>query len=521
MGDVMGVLITNDPILAYGFQGNCSQGIRTADNTLQYPCGGEIHYCGQLISGCVWDARLALEITNPNNYMEIIGNLAVNTMLLHNGDMITPSITIDYLTLDDDNGNIYDGTPHYDELCSGFNAHSMDCPEVHLIEFVYPNGHPEMINPAGGTMIDVEVVPVIQNPQPGTGMLHYNSGSGWAAVAMQVVSPNVYQAVFPDAPCGEVVYYYFSAQTDQGATVTDPSDAPLSAYALYAATGFTTLIEDDFEQDLGWTVQNSPDLTDGAWERAIPFDTTICERGNPPSDYDGSGNCYVTDNDFGNNCNSDVDNGYSYLISPTMDFTGENALVTYALWYTNFAGDNPNADYFRTYVSSNNGTSWIEAEEIGPFSESGWAEHKFLLNDFIVPNDQVRFRFEVSDLVNNGSVVEAGIDAFKVERIECGPTSVPDEIEAVDLPREFALLGSYPNPFNARVTIKYALPRASLVTLEIFDLLGRKIETLIDERQSAGYKSVIWNASNHSTGMYFYRIRMDDFSDTGKMTLLK
>jgi len=522
MGDVVGVLITNDPILAYGFNSNCSQGIRTADNTLQYPCGGEIHYCGQLISGCVWDAREALEINYPNTYLDIIGNLAVNAMLLHSGDMITPQITIDYLTLDDDNGNIYDGTPHYDELCAGFNVHSMDCPELHLIEFVYPNGHPDLIDPAGGTIIDVEVVPLLQNPMPNTGVLHFNDGSQWQTVNMQVVSPNVYQAIFPAVTCGVEVLYYFSAQTDQGETVTDPSDAPLSAYSLYAAAGFTNLVTDDFEQDLGWTVENSPGLADGPWERAIPIPPSVCDRGNPPADYDGSGNCYVTDNSSLNQCNSDVDDGSTYLISPTLpDLTGESILVKYALWYTNNAGDNPNSDYFTVYVSSNNGASWVQAVQHGPVTQAGWTEERFLLNNYIEPNDQVKVRFEASDLVNQGSIVEAGIDAFGVDRIECAPVSIGDDVESVDLPTEFSLIGSYPNPFNARVTIKYALPHDSHVTLEIFDLLGRKIETLVDKSQQAGYQSVTWDAGNHSTGTYFYKIKMGEFTDTKKMTLLK
>lgn len=130
MGDVMGVLILDEPGLAYGFFGDCNTPLRTANNTLQYPCGGAIHYCGQLLSGCVWDTRNELVITNPSNYSDIISNLAVNAILLHTGNLITPSITIDYLTLDDDNGNISDGTPHYREIAAGFGAHNMDAPPV-------------------------------------------------------------------------------------------------------------------------------------------------------------------------------------------------------------------------------------------------------------------------------------------------------------------------------------------------------------------------------------------------------
>ncbi len=131
MSDVMGVLITDDPGLAYGFFSNdCDTPLRTAFNFLQYPCSGAIHYCGQLLSGCVWDTRSQLVITNPSNYSDIISNLAINAILLHTGTLINPSITIDYLTLDDDNGNISDGTPHYREIAAGFGAHNMDAPPV-------------------------------------------------------------------------------------------------------------------------------------------------------------------------------------------------------------------------------------------------------------------------------------------------------------------------------------------------------------------------------------------------------
>jgi hypothetical protein len=435
--------------------------------------------------------------------------------------MITPQITIDYLTLDDDDGNIYNGTPHRDEICAGFNAHNMDCPELHLIEFIYPNGHPDLIDPAGGTIIDVEVVFSIQNPQPGTGMLHFNDGSGWVAIDMQVVSPNVYQAVFPAVDCGIEVLYYFGAQTDQGETVTDPLDAPISTYARYSAAAFTTLMEDNFEDDLGWTVENWW-LSDGAWERAVPIPHSVCEMGNPPADFDGSGYCYVTDNSSANQCSSDVDDGLTYLISPTLpDLSGEIIRLSYALWYTNFWGSNPNEKFCRVYFSTNNGANWFLGLEYGPETQAGWMEEKVFLNRYIEPNDQVKVRFEVSDSIGVESIVEAGLDAFKVEKIECGPVSVPGEISVAAQPREFALMGAYPNPFNARVTIKYALPEDSHVTLEIFDLLGRKIETAMDDFQPAGYRSVTWDAEDRSTGIYFYKISMGDFKDTRKIMLLK
>jgi hypothetical protein len=341
------------------------------------------------------------------------------------------------------------------------------------------------------------------------------------SIDMQVVSPNVYQAVFPAVDCGIEVLYYFGAQTDQGETVTDPLDAPISTYARYSAAAFTTLMEDNFEDDLGWTVENWW-LSDGAWERAVPIPHSVCEMGNPPADFDGSGYCYVTDNSSANQCSSDVDDGLTYLISPTLpDLSGEIIRLSYALWYTNFWGSNPNEKFCRVYFSTNNGANWFLGLEYGPETQAGWMEEKVFLNRYIEPNDQVKVRFEVSDSIGVESIVEAGLDAFKVEKIECGPVSVPGEISVAAQPREFALMGAYPNPFNARVTIKYALPEDSHVTLEIFDLLGRKIETAMDDFQPAGYRSVTWDAEDRSTGIYFYKISMGDFKDTRKIMLLK
>ncbi|MEE8417638.1 MAG: hypothetical protein V3S06_03155, partial [candidate division Zixibacteria bacterium] len=230
MGDVMGILITDDPGLAYGFYGNCNQYMRTGDNTFQYPCSGEIHYCGQLISGCVWSTRNELALTYPFTYRDIIGNLAVNSILLHSGTSIDPSITIDYLTVDDDDGDIYNGTPHYNEICAGFGAHNMDCPELDLIGFNYPDGRPGRLDPLTNTTIRVEVFGINGTPEPGTGMLYYDDGSGWVNEPMDVVSPNIYDAVLPGFECGLEIRYYFTAEDQLGNVVSDPRGAPTTAF---------------------------------------------------------------------------------------------------------------------------------------------------------------------------------------------------------------------------------------------------------------------------------------------------
>ncbi len=83
----------------------------------------------------------------------------------------------------------------------------------------------------------------------------------------------------------------------------------------------------------------------------------------------------------------------------------------------------------------------------------------------------------------------------------------------VDIPKEFALYQNYPNPFNPTTTIKYALPDEAKVTINIFNILGQKVETLIDDIQSAGYKDVEWNAKSLASGIYYYRLEATSVND--------
>ncbi len=103
-----------------------------------------------------------------------------------------------------------------------------------------------------------------------------------------------------------------------------------------------------------------------------------------------------------------------------------------------------------------------------------------------------------------------------------GAGEVTSVYESTDLlPTDFYTNPNYPNPFNASTTIEFALPEASEVTIDIYDLLGRKVETLFNTNKPAGVHQVLWNAEKNSTGMYFYRIQAGDNIVTRKMLLLK
>jgi tetratricopeptide (TPR) repeat protein len=89
------------------------------------------------------------------------------------------------------------------------------------------------------------------------------------------------------------------------------------------------------------------------------------------------------------------------------------------------------------------------------------------------------------------------------------------------IPKEYSLYQNYPNPFNPTTTIKFDLPKDGLVSLEIFDILGRRITTLVNENRNAGSHEQTFNASSLASGVYVYKLQAGDFVNSRKMLLLK
>ena len=90
-----------------------------------------------------------------------------------------------------------------------------------------------------------------------------------------------------------------------------------------------------------------------------------------------------------------------------------------------------------------------------------------------------------------------------------------------ETPSEYALSSNYPNPFNASTQIEFDLVKSGNVRVEVFNLLGQKVETLVDGHKNSGHHSITWDASNYSSGIYFYKLTAGDFTQTKRMTLLK
>jgi len=122
--------------------------------------------------------------------------------------------------------------------------------------------------------------------------------------------------------------------------------------------------------------------------------------------------------------------------------------------------------------------------------------------------------------------IDGEVEILSILAADKSSQPVPFKFNNIILPREFSLDQNYPNPFNPTTTIKFALPKSSSVNLEIYNILGRKVTTLINDQLDAGFHTVKWNSTDSegrevATGVYFYRLKAGDFVKSKKMLLLK
>jgi photosystem II stability/assembly factor-like uncharacterized protein len=119
--------------------------------------------------------------------------------------------------------------------------------------------------------------------------------------------------------------------------------------------------------------------------------------------------------------------------------------------------------------------------------------------------------------------VKPGKYQYKLKQIDYDGTFEYSQIVEVEIPfvNEFLLSQNYPNPFNPSTSLQYAIGSRQFVTIKVYDILGREVATLVNEEKPVGKYEVEFNAVNLPSGIYFYQLKADEYSDTKKMILLK
>lgn len=524
---------TRQPQIGTAWQGPGSN-IRTGENTLTWPnalascpcCGystGECHCKGQVTMGAVWKMRENF----VNKYGETVGDdLAERAMsyALYARAATPQDYLIDILTEDDDDGNLNNGTPNWNQICDAFDFHGLPCPAITESVSIFHVPLTDTTDDTNPYTVTAEINAIGDTIDPSQIFLNYRvNGGSWNMVLMGSIGANNYEADIPAQGGGNVVEYYISAEATGGAFATDPSEAPFFGVHTFGVGLFSTSFFDQFETDEGWTSGAAgDDATGGQWVLDDPLGTTAAgQPANPDNDATPAPGveCYFTGQ--GTNpaspAEADVDNGCTSLVSPQFSLVGANmGRLTFQRWFY----DSSSLDEMTVYISNDDGGSWTEVASFTGFNS--WVTTDVnLLNHEVPFTMQMRAKFVACDLTPQ-SVVEAAVDDFQAKVLG----DVVD-VDASTVPTgAFRVAQNAPNPFNPTTRIQYEVPANDHVTIRVYGVAGQLVRTLMDAPVRAGVYSVQWDGTNDAgvpvaTGSYYYKVTAGANETVRRMTLLK
>lgn len=314
------------------------------------------------------------------------------------------------------------------------------------IAFDFPGGLPDVIDPTDLPSITVSVAGEGElSPVPGSGRMWVAQSDTVVEGIMLQSGPNTYTANFPPLAC-QPVTYWFEVDGDDGSAYGS-GDKEAQVYS-----DFVVVFEDNGEVDGGWSVGGS--ATDGQWDRGVPVN---CGRCDPPTDRDGGGSCWLTDNSSASSCNSDVDGGNTVLTTPAMDTSDGASIVNFSWWYSNGSdcdGAEPQNDVFLVQASTD-GSNWttiITVGPTGPGTSGGWNDTSLVVADLpgSFNSETFQLRFDASDL-NGGSVIEAGVDNLSVTVTECNDSDCVGDVNGdntVGVEDLLAVIAAWNNPYT-------------------------------------------------------------------------
>lgn len=148
------------------------------------------------------------------------------------------------------------------------------------------------------------------------------------------------------------------------------------------------------------------------------------------------------------------------------------------------------------YLSTNNGTNWIIKNQ--GFSSVPHIEAILITNNYLYAGTygESVWKRSLSEIIGIRNI-------------------------STEIPSKYSLSQNYPNPFNPATNIRFEIPKSGNIKLVVFDALGREVETLVNEKQAAGTYEATFNALQYPSGVYFYRITSEGYSETKKMILIK
>jgi hypothetical protein len=436
--DTISILLFDDPIIGRYFRTSGSPVRQPAAANQQYPCTSTaIHTCGMILGGTIWDIRTGLgtkfgsaqglQVARQLHLdwaQTAIGGIGLNSA--------HPTTALEYLAVDDIDGNLCNGTPNYAEIRTAFNNHGISVPNAETRASIALVGSvPSSISSGQALELQLDITPGTATITPGSPRVLYRhqSTNSFMSQPLTLVSGNRYSTSIPSANCGQTIELSFVVTTSAG-DVSYPTGCDIPAPIRIPAYDSVTTTTENFETaNAGWTVGPNT-ATTGIWTRVNPLGTAA-----QPEDDTTSApgvNCWVTGQGTSstNTGEQDVDGGRTILTSPAFNLSGFNpsfVTINYNRWFNNNAGSNPYDDAFRIEASSDNGTTWVPAETVGPGSAAnstevsgGWRSVSWsLASRGLAATSGFRIRFIAEDAGVGGSIVEAAIDDLRIIAPTC------------------------------------------------------------------------------------------------------
>lgn len=287
-----------------------------------------------------------------------------------------------------------------------------------------PNGLPTAMTPAVAESIDIVAFSFGESLLTGSPTLHYRyDGGTFQTAPLALINGDLYQATLPEASCGDTPEYYFSAEGSASGVVTLPASAPSELFTAQVGE-LVDVYATDFEVAAGWTTDTTNNPSSGFWQPGVPVNDAGWEY-DPMSDADGSGQCYLTQNETGN---TDVDGGGVILISPTLDLSDGNIAIRYD-YYLRLTDTAGGVDRLLVEISGNDGAGpWTEIARHDTDGGLSWRSHTISQADLnaagVTLNSTMKLRFTAND-ADPQSIVEAGVDGLMIDRLACGLAPCP------------------------------------------------------------------------------------------------
>ena len=403
--DVWGMYIFDNPIIGQNFSG--SGIIRTGTNTRQFcgdsntGCHGGVHANGEVWMGAAWKIRSRLNTAYGNAPGDLIANsIFLGWMNSYNQSEITSLIETQWLTLDDNDGNINNGTPHYSEIDLGFRDQGFPGITLLAVAISGVTDLPDTQNQTGPYVVNATIQANSNPPIFSANLLYRIEGGSFASIPMTNTGGNSWTTSIPGIAAPAHVEYYISATDNGSQTGTFPSSAPNALVEFdIGLVNVLRFHNFDTSNDEGWTHASVGDTSSSTddWQRSTPNGKSGTGWSDPSGAFSPS-TCWGTDMGQGSANGAYAANVHAYLRTPVTNCTGAtNVRLRFRRW---LSVQGSNSDQARILVNGQQ----VFINPTANFNDAGWVQQEIFLGAIANnnPSVQVEWRIRSNGTTNYG-----------------------------------------------------------------------------------------------------------------------